>query len=753
MAPPLRRLPKALLVAALTALVFGGIVGVQASQHPQAASSGPGEDDKLDTPAPALGDKWTYQILVTGGGWNFAANDDVQAGTPSSYAEFEWEQPKVIRDGDGAEAAVDVLHVRRLDYRHDPDSAGYFDDHLWVPEEERYYFRLGTTEDVAHEAFIESRQQDQGGVQVAGNTQVGFLPGQTEQVEGWARYYAFTHAPCFGRTLLQTGPFDLGQALRTSPDCLPRFPDGDEDTTQAGLGPYHYVGRETVAGHVTLRFDAGDASLWLSEEVPVPVQWTAQAGGNTATVTLSSFSAGDAPLGSRGPAAGATVAPPVEMAPRLVWGPDDSGVDHPFPASAAFKAAQEAPAWPNLRTWLSSHPEGATFILEYSEDLQAMPQERTWFFGLSDGSSAMAFVAKQSEYEGVPLPPSLAFQDVSFVAEWLAFMAPPPASMPAELPTVASAIARWQAYETLEGRDPTPNGWGLWLWCILSCDYGLFGDVAAGRGPVALMRMDFGALSAPGVSMPDIEERTFTGAQLNVGPGGETRALVNWTGYAQGLTGAALAGQPVADPSSTPAPDGGDPPLLLATFLPTPEQGAAITLASALAGLLYWLWPSLKGGSFFGLFSRLSGPQLLEHPARARLVQIVQAEPGIHFQDLARKAGLANGTAVHHLGKLAKGGLLAARPLGRYTCYFPGTSPDRASLARAPVLRSDGARRVYEAIQGRPGLSGLELAGVVGLQPSTVNYHVQRLVECGLVLAAREGRSIRLSAATATAAS
>jgi hypothetical protein len=748
MAPPLRRLPKALLVAALTALVFGGIIGsVQAGQEPQAAA--PGEADQLDTPAPSLGDKWTYQILVTGGGWNFAANDAIQTGTPAPYAEFEWEAPKAIRDGDGAEAAVDVLHVKRLDYRHDPDSADFNHDHLWVPEEERYLFRLGTTEDVAHETFVESEEQDQGGVTVAGGTDVEFLPGQSAQVEGWARYYQFTHAPCFGRTLLQGHAFPLDKALRTSPDCLPRFPDGEEDTEQAGQGPYHFAARETVAGRLAFRFDSHDASLWLSEEVPVPVQWTARRGGDVATVTLSSFGAGTAPLGTAGPVAGTSVAPAVEMAPRQPWGPDDSGVDHPFPASAAFQAARDDPRWPNLRTWLAAHPDGATFLLEYSEDLEAVPQERTWFFALADDGASMAFVAQQSSYDGAPLPPVVQFQDLSYLATWLAYLAPSSESMPQELPTVASVISRWQAYETLEGRDPTPNGWGMGLRCILGCQYGLYGDVVAGRDPVAFWHLPFGAFLAPGVSIPDVGERSFTGAQLNVGPDGRTGSLRNWTGYAQGLTAAALDGQPVADSSAEPVPEN-DAPLRFATFVPSPPEAAAITLASALAGLLYWLWPSLKGGSFFGLFSRLRGPQLLEHPMRAKLVQIVQAEPGIHFQDLARRAALPNGTAVHHLGKLTKAGLLSARPLGRYTCYFPGASPDRVSLARAPILRSDGARRVYEAILGRPGLSGLELAGVVGLQPSTVNYHVQRLVECGLVLAAREGRSVRLSPAAAS---
>jgi DNA-binding transcriptional ArsR family regulator len=41
-------------------------------------------------------------------------------------------------------------------------------------------------------------------------------------------------------------------------------------------------------------------------------------------------------------------------------------------------------------------------------------------------------------------------------------------------------------------------------------------------------------------------------------------------------------------------------------------------------------------------------------------------------------------------------------------------------------------------------MSNLELAQATGLQPSTVNYHVQRLAQAGLVAALRDGRNVRL---------
>ena len=176
-------------------------------------------------------------------------------------------------------------------------------------------------------------------------------------------------------------------------------------------------------------------------------------------------------------------------------------------------------------------------------------------------------------------------------------------------------------------------------------------------------------------------------------------------------------------------------------WIPEPKQAAGVGFMGLVIGFLYWIWPKL---GMVGLFSRLERGELLDHPARARLVQIVEAEPGIHFHDLAAKAELANGTAVHHLRKLSDSGHINVRRSGRYTCYFPGGRVDPGQAAAAPLLKSDGAKQVLDAIKGRPGMSNLEVAQATGLQPSTVNYHVQRLSQAGLVAALRDGRMVRL---------
>jgi DNA-binding transcriptional ArsR family regulator len=746
----LRRLPRAALVAVATALVFGGVLGTV-----QAAGGDDADEGSLLLPRPAIGDRWTYQALLEGA-WKSSADDPALIGTPFPFAELQWLDPVLVRDADGLEAAADLLHIRSLRYSDSDDLAEMRDGRYWVPDEDRYLHRLGNVSLLAHEFRVKSQQVGNTGANGIGAAGVTALQtGSTAVVEGWSRSLmaddagadAYVEAGCLSRLPAQGRPVPLDQPIGAALwDCLPAFPDG-----WPGDGMFSFAERESVAGFATYRFDNGrDGSIWLSPASPVPVQMKAWDGANVATVTLSSFEPGDAPLGTLSPQVGSSAAPALRLAPRQPWGADDSGVDHPWPASRAYQDALSDPSWADLREWTAAHPRGTTFWVEYAEDLEGTPQTRSWLFGLGDGDATFGFIAVRSSADAspLPLPAPVRYQDLGFMSFFLDALAPDPDLLPTDVPTVASALDRWASYEALEGRPAVANGWGFGLYCVLDCGYGVFGDLVAGRDPVAILNIE-GFTGSDSLAPSGVFERTFTGSQLTVHADGRTLGLVNWTGYDSGLSVPGLDGQNPVDPSAEPVAN--EPRLVAASFVPTPGQGAAIGLASLLAGLVYWLWPSLKTGSLLGLFSRVEGPRLLAHPTRARLMELIQAEPGVHFQDLARKAGLANGTAVHHLRKLDAAGLVAARPLGRYTCYFPGASPTATALEQAPVLRSPGARLVFGTIQDRPGLSGLEIASRVGLGASTVNYHVQRLVEVGLVSSVREGRLVRLRATTSAA--
>ncbi|HET6399159.1 MAG TPA: winged helix-turn-helix transcriptional regulator, partial [Candidatus Thermoplasmatota archaeon] len=376
-----------------------------------------------------------------------------------------------------------------------------------------------------------------------------------------------------------------------------------------------------------------------------------------------------------------------------------------------------------LRDFLAGHP-GARAV---AGDLQTMPAGaydlHGWSFAvLAPDGASFGFRADAVVVAGVAIPTEARLDAASaaLAAETR------PASLPEQVPT-AAALA--QAYERFRVTPGAPGTYSFRLGCS-DCDHPTW---QASVGKVPAFRYEPQA-------MPPAVRQSYTLSDLGLRDGQAT-----WL-YEVGFDVRSGPGveplQPAAEPSRAPP--------LLALFPAWPGTPLAVAgsgiLAVASAALAY-LWPSLKSGAG-GFFSRLLPERVAEHPARRSILQCVEAQPGIHFSEIARRTGLPNGVLVHHIQHLSRHGHLRSRRSGHYTLYFAGRpgapSPVLGpAAAAAGATKAEGARAVLEAVRARPGLSGQEIARLTGLQPSTVSYHATRLARAGLLCAEREGRAVR----------
>jgi DNA-binding transcriptional ArsR family regulator len=194
----------------------------------------------------------------------------------------------------------------------------------------------------------------------------------------------------------------------------------------------------------------------------------------------------------------------------------------------------------------------------------------------------------------------------------------------------------------------------------------------------------------------------------------------------------APAATPLAEPS---VPAGA---LLAAASLgAVAAASAGPALAPRLGFLRRLFWLPLAG-----LFTRLKGSELLEHPVRNQILQLVEAQPGIHYQALVRTVEKGNGVLEHHLRMLTQGGLLRERAANGYTCYFP-MGMDRRLMDVHAVLKSDVAREMLDRMVRHPGLGASDLARELGVTPKAVTYHLNRFASAGLISLQREGRTVR----------
>jgi predicted transcriptional regulator len=524
------------------------------------------------------------------------------------------------------------------------------------------------------------------------------------------------------------------------------------------------VGSPGVRDTSNLHFGGGTVTFWVANGIPYPVRvaWTSPGQAITSVLELASFQPGDAPR--LPPAAPSDPAPPLAVAPPRPWGLDETGVHHPYPMSAAFEGARSDADFSDLRDYLRSHPDAYLANAHYAVGADSdTGTVRTWRFTVTDGQSWLEVTASRTDSPAAPLGPlpvgipAVAGGQTSNVT----YGSDPgqaskhndgdfatPAEAPDLLPTVASLLARWQAYASPDYLARGPDAWGFEVTCFRvmtkECR-SIWVRAWAGHADASAGKDELNQTTVPPTLRATGEAHVSALSFFN----NRTFALVESAKVADSRTGVAPA--PDLVPGSVPPATQVRPAATLASWVPTPEQAAGVGAAAVAVGLLYYLWPLAKGA--LGLFSRLKEPEVLGHPARQQLLQLIEAQPGIHFKEMARRTGLPNGSLVHHLETLRRGGQVVARPAGGYTLYFLGAHVPAGSAESASALKADGARKILDLVRQQPGLSSADVAARCGLQPSTVTYHVQRLQAAGLLQGLRDGRSVRLhptdSAATA----
>lgn len=167
--------------------------------------------------------------------------------------------------------------------------------------------------------------------------------------------------------------------------------------------------------------------------------------------------------------------------------------------------------------------------------------------------------------------------------------------------------------------------------------------------------------------------------------------------------------------------------------------GAAIWIALA-AALLPLAWLLRRFGiAPLALFARLMRAEILGHPGRQRIVELVRASPGITVQEGSASLAMGRKTFDYHAKMLARHGLIVRRRVGGRTALFlPGSDP--ASQTRFVGLRHPQMARLYAALQAPGTQTQTDLAQRLGVQQSYVSRLLQRMQRLGLVRIERAGR-------------
>ncbi|MHA1585496.1 MAG: winged helix-turn-helix transcriptional regulator [Promethearchaeota archaeon] len=130
---------------------------------------------------------------------------------------------------------------------------------------------------------------------------------------------------------------------------------------------------------------------------------------------------------------------------------------------------------------------------------------------------------------------------------------------------------------------------------------------------------------------------------------------------------------------------------------------------------------------------RLSMEQILENETRDDLIKIILENPGIHFNELLRKIGIAAGSLVWHLDILDTYKIIKKKRVGQYLTYYCYLYKNPLSNLNFKLSKSQTTLNILNFIQEHEGCFQSKIAKELKLNHKTVKYHLDKLEELGLL--------------------
>lgn len=125
-----------------------------------------------------------------------------------------------------------------------------------------------------------------------------------------------------------------------------------------------------------------------------------------------------------------------------------------------------------------------------------------------------------------------------------------------------------------------------------------------------------------------------------------------------------------------------------------------------------------------------------ETPMRDRVLEAIRAFPGIHIRGLVRQLGTSLALVQYHVRLLEQEGVIRSTHAANFVRFFPKESfrelspKDRALLH---LIRQERPLEIILALLEFGRLQHRDLLEVVGGSKPALSYHLDRLVEAGIV--------------------
>jgi predicted transcriptional regulator len=128
---------------------------------------------------------------------------------------------------------------------------------------------------------------------------------------------------------------------------------------------------------------------------------------------------------------------------------------------------------------------------------------------------------------------------------------------------------------------------------------------------------------------------------------------------------------------------------------------------------------------FFPMFTRIRRENVLDLFVRGQIYEYIRKHPGAHYNEIKSEMQLNNGTLAYHIKTLMLQGFVKASRDGMYKrFYMTDINPKVGEGRRFSKLQTS----IIAIIKKKPGLCQSDIARILDIPFSVVNYNIKLLV-------------------------
>jgi len=129
----------------------------------------------------------------------------------------------------------------------------------------------------------------------------------------------------------------------------------------------------------------------------------------------------------------------------------------------------------------------------------------------------------------------------------------------------------------------------------------------------------------------------------------------------------------------------------------------------------------------------------------SRVLGYIGENPGCHLRQIKRELDLAMGTLQYHLNSLEKQGKITSEKQNLHKYYFPIGLFEENERAILQILNQETAREILLSILEKKNPTQTDIATLMKLSSPSINWHLKRLIDLGLIVEQKDGKFKRYS--------